>query len=575
MSDAAEQQMKKERDRFVAFAFASADVLIELDQHGHIVFTDGAVRTVTGQSAEKLENTSFPLLIDEQDRANITELIANFSHIPRVEQIPVLIARADGTPLPVLLSGFRADVSDAHIYLTLSLPRLQGQESSEIFRRDLSSGLLKKESFIADASKRIREADRQGKHLSLSLFDFSSLKPMLDNLLPEKASALLTEISDYLRKHSLDGDTAGVVEENTFSVLRDDSISEESLASGLADITRKIDPAGKGIAPVIASLQADTGNLTEQDAANALLYTINKFAREHGEAFNISALSESYQEMLEETVEKIKHFRDTVDNDRFQIAFQPIVDIKTSIIHHFECLVRFDDAQVFSNPFHFISFGEQSGVIGEFDLAMLQKILDVLKETAKKGNHPRVAVNISGRSLSSSLVMDAYNKILENYERIRKQVIVEITESFKIENIEIANEFIQQLREKGNSCCLDDFGTGESSFDYLRSLQVDYIKIDGSYVRESVKTVRGRQMLRAMAGLCSSLNVTTIGEMVEDEKAARLLWECGIKFGQGYLFGKPTVDVETLMNCSKPTPFFGGFLNARRITDAQRNLWKQ
>lgn len=72
-------------------------------------------------------------------------------------------------------------------------------------------------------------------------------------------------------------------------------------------------------------------------------------------------------------------------------------------------------------------------------------------------------------------------------------------------------------------------------------------------------------MLKAMAGLCRDLNVTTIGEMVEDEQAAALLWECGVKFGQGYLFGKPEIDVETLINCKKPTPFYGGMMRARKI----------
>ena len=70
-----------------------------------------------------------------------------------------------------------------------------------------------------------------------------------------------------------------------------------------------------------------------------------------------------------------------------------------------------------------------------------------------------------------------------------------------------------------------------------------------------------------------TLDITTIGEMVEDEKAAALLWECGIKFGQGYLFGKPTVDAETLINCAKPTPFYNGMMRAKRIPKGKRQWW--
>ena len=124
---------------------------------------------------------------------------------------------------------------------------------------------------------------------------------------------------------------------------------------------------------------------------------------------------------------------------------------------------------------------------------------------------------------------------------------------------------------------MDDFGTGESSFDYLRNLQVDFIKIDGSYVRESMKTVRGRQMLRAMAGLCANLGVQTIGEMVEDEKEAGLLYDCGIKFGQGYLFGKPTVEDETLIHHGKRSPIYKSVIRARSFKprDPSKEWWER
>ena len=184
---------------------------------------------------------------------------------------------------------------------------------------------------------------------------------------------------------------------------------------------------------------------------------------------------------------------------------------------------------------------------------------------------PLVAVNLSGKSLSSSLFIDALEKILDQAGRRRPQIIIEITESSKIENIQIANAFIQRLRKAGNRVCLDDFGAGESSFDYLRNLHVDFVKIDGSYVKESLLTVRGREMLKAMSSLCKDLGMVTIGEFVEDEKAAKLLWECGVKFGQGYFLGKPDMDAEVLANCSKPTPFYGGVMHVRDFSDKNKN----
>jgi EAL domain-containing protein (putative c-di-GMP-specific phosphodiesterase class I) len=399
---------------------------------------------------------------------------------------------------------------------------------------------------------------------------------LLDTLEPQAAASLMSEISAYLRSKSLGGDTAGMVEEGAFSFVHDGSLSTEEIVHDLMEITRRLDPKGRGVAANATSVATDAARLTVQDSAQALLYTLNKFALERGERFDLHSLSDSYGQMLQDTVERIGLFKDTVEFGKFEIAFQPIVDIKNGIIHHYECLVRLQDGGKFANPFHFISFGEQANLIGEFDLAMTGKTLGVLENAAKKGNHPLVAVNLSGRSLSSNLFMDTLKEVLRKRPDLSRQIIVEITESSKINDFSLVSEFIQEMKtEFGSLFCLDDFGTGESSFDYLRNLQVDFIKIDGSYVRESIKTLRGRQMLRAMAGLSNSLGIQTIGDMVEDEKSAGLLYDCGVRFGQGYLYGKPVVDAESLALCGKPTPYFRGTVRARNFRkDDNRREWQ-
>lgn len=565
--------LKEERDRFVAFAFASADMIVELDPVGDIVFIDGATRGLLGKAPVDFKGEHFSIYIHDRDQDRFRVIFESLDKLPRLDHVDLTLRNPkDGTAIPVHLSGFRLGIRKNHTYFSINVPKSDG-EFVEIFRRDSESGLLNKDSFIETANEKIREAQADGKEVALTLLDFSQLKDLLDTLPPEIAEELLTQISQYLRSKSVDGDTAGVIDDGSFSVVHDSSVTREQIMQEVTAITKKMDPKGVGVTPEVSSVEAKFERLTQQDSANALLYTLNKFATQRGEGFSIQSLTEGYEEMLHDTVEKISQFKDAVAFESFDIAFQPIVDIKSGVVHHYECLVRLKEGVGFDNPFHFITFGEQAGLINEFDLAMLQKTMLTLEDAAKQGNHPLVAVNVSGRSLGSSLFMDSFERILDNYPKLRKQVIVEITESSKIADINSANAFVQRLREKGNLFCLDDFGTGESSFDYLRSLHVDYIKIDGSYVRESVKTIRGRQLLRAMSGLCQSLNVVTIGEMVEDERIARLLWDCGIKFGQGYFFGKPSIDKETLANCSKPTPYYKGFIRARKIKDFEKQYW--
>ena len=101
---------------------------------------------------------------------------------------------------------------------------------------------------------------------------------------------------------------------------------------------------------------------------------------------------------------------------------------------------------------------------------------------------------------------------------------------------------IQEIRSRGFQFCLDDFGAGAASFDYLNALDIDVVKFDGPVVRRACASDKGRDMLSSMAKMCSGNGVHTVAEMVEDEEAANKLFYCGIDYGQGWHFGKPNTD---------------------------------
>lgn len=558
------EALRSERDRFVAFSFASADILIELDDDGVILFMDGAVSGLLGKKAEAFAGSRFLDLVHPDDSAAANSMLQEALKQDRLEHQKLHLRSKFGDPIPFAVNGYKLKALKNHYYLTLTFLK-SAIAPEELEKRDEETGLYKKENFAQEATRKLREAKEQGKEVKVTLVDLPELKALLDQLSKDSASSLIYEINTYLRQHSLGGDAAGIVQEGAYSLILDNQKESGEMMQQLFEMTRRADPQGVGIRPQSQTLEADAPALSEQDSANALLYTINQFAERQGGEFNIRSLSDGYQTMLQETVRKITEFKNTVEGNKFQLAFQPIVDLKSGVTHHYEALVRFEGKTSFDNPFNFISFGEQAGIIGEFDLAMCQRAIDVLVAARTEKSRPKVAVNLSGKSLSSGLYLDALRKITQQAPGINKQLIFEVTESAKITDFEAANTFLQELRGQGFLCCLDDFGVGESSFNYLRSLQVDFVKIDGSYVRESIATKRGQHLLKAMAGMCKELGIVTIGEMVEDEKVAALLWESGVRFGQGYLFGKPTVDAETIVHCNEVNPYYHGIMRAKRF----------
>ncbi|MFO1242398.1 MAG: EAL domain-containing protein [Rickettsiales bacterium] len=550
--------LKADRDRYLGFAFASADILMEVDPQGIITFADGALRGLLALKSDYLIGKPFTSLVEEKDRERAGNMLKGLnSKVKRIENVDLKLT-GKGLPMAFTASAFSLETT---IYVSLSLKEKENI-AGQLDRRDMVTGLLNKDGFVEEANQKILTAKQD---VEMTFIDFMTLKSMLDRMTPDQATKMMDDISDYLKSKSLGGDTAGLIKEGTFSVVHETKITKDQISTDLMQIAKNIAPTEE-VQMRIASVAAKAGSkLTKQDSARAILYTINNFAKSKGGDFSINSLTEGYQEMLSQTVEQISQFKETVSDEKFDIAFQPIVDIQNGIIHHYECLVRLKEGAGFQNPFQFITFGEETGYISEFDLLMTSKTLGLLMEARLNDNNPVVSINISGKSLSSSLFMDTFREVLSKHDKVKKQLILEVTESSKIQDMKVANDFIQEMRKAGNLCCLDDFGVAESSFDYLRSLQVDFVKIDGSYIRESMKTDQGRKMLKAMGTLLSSLKIVGIGEMVETEEEAKFLFECGVRFGQGYLFGKPSLDQTELKNCGKASPYQLNVIRARNF----------
>jgi len=179
-------------------------------------------------------------------------------------------------------------------------------------------------------------------------------------------------------------------------------------------------------------------------------------------------------------------------------------------------------------------------MIEDFDLMICQRVIDLLVERAKSGQNAKVAINLSARSLESSLFVTVLRKLLSPHRRIRADILLDLTESARVTRFEEMGKALGLLQRDGHTICLDDFGAGETNFAYLRAFHVDQVKFNGSHVRAVTSSRRGQSFIRAMAALSRDLGITTVAEMIEDADQARMVASLGAALGQGYLFGRPT-----------------------------------
>ena len=519
MSEDIETQFQGERG--VGFSIAAADLLLELDRDHRITFASGAARYIAGREAEELVGMSFAEMVSPEDKERVEDLLARSGASVRPPPAAIRIA-ATGS---IVVCGIcRLPGLDDRVYLALSRTRLPGQTPMAVAGRDPQTGILSCEKFIAAARDLVFGARELGVDATLTLVRVPEIQSV-DGAASEADP--LSGAIDRLRALSL-GDAVGGVADDLYALVHDGSVGVDEVTQAFSD-TR-----ATGLEARQISLRPD--GLSPQDVANVLSYAIAKFSEAGPGDFAIVSLSGGMKMLVRETVNRLSVLRQTVINQAFRIVFQPIVSLSDDQVHHFEVLSRFPGGDA---PHRTVAFAESIGLIEDLDLAVCRKAVDIVRETIDAGDPIALAINISARSLRSSILVGALDELLAALGSNRSSIMLEITETDHIEDLQLAESVIQRFRTAGNPVCLDDFGAGASSFKYLQALTVDYAKIDGAYVREVLTNERDAAILRAMVSLCRELQVRTVAEMVETRDQAEALREIGIDFGQGWLFGKP------------------------------------
>jgi len=514
--------------RFVSFAFASADVLVEADIKGVITFSMGACRALFGMDDVTLLHRPFLDLFDPNDRGIVHETLQRLWPGARSGPLIVkLVCKGKREACrSVVLHAFRLPDSGAGFSCTISQTTLAQMLSAGNANRDTQSGLLDGEAFSEVAAEALRAARKMGDALAMTLLDI----PQLHSQPP--GTPLIRRIGDLLRSASLDGIMAGRLAETRFGVIH--KAGEDGLDSFFDEIRKEGEKSGAALTVNHREIGIAGSGMGEDDALKAIRFAVNHFARlKKGEQLPDS-LDGLFERMVDDTIQRMSSFIETVRNNDFALTYQPVVDIATGKLHHFEVLSRFEDG---NSPIETIQFAEQIEMIERFDLAVCSRVIDVLNATLPQ--NPGLAINLSGSSVSSPAFMRVLTDLLHKNQHLAGRLSFEITESAELTDLKKADKALQSLRKAGFHLYLDDFGAGSASFQYLQALRVDGLKIDGAYIRRLGDSVRDHSILVGMVRICKSLALESVAEQVEDRDTAVALYEMGVRFGQGWFYSKP------------------------------------
>jgi EAL domain-containing protein (putative c-di-GMP-specific phosphodiesterase class I) len=523
------RQLREERDRFVAFAFAAADLLVQIDSDRCVRFASGASQALLGVAATSLPGRDISDFIDPRDGPYFLRLLSTLLVQGRIEAVAVLLRRADGQRLRVMLGGccFLERTADYYLSFTHLTPVFSADDED----RDPETRLLLPAAFTEAAAQMARSCPEFGGN-QMVMLHVGGLAALEDGLSGPARSQLRSEMAGLLRSASAGGDAAAQLDRETFSVVQTKGVDATELSFGLEAVARATEPDAQ-LSVSVATVLLDAGTMGDQDAGRALAYCIKHFAETKGAGFAMSSLADGFSDMVNRTMARVTSVRSTISEAKFALVYQPIVDLTGGALHHFEVLTRFAPGQ---SPYEVIAFSEEVGLAEELDLAVCEKAL----RAARRTRNPHIlALNLSGRSIQSASFISRLMALVTELAPDQRKIMFEITESAAIKNLEDAEAVIRLLRRRGHPLCLDDFGAGFSAFTYLRQFEVDFVKLDGNFLNAAFTRPRDAALVKSLTRLCRDLRCATIGEMIETVAESRAAAALGVEFGQGYYFGKP------------------------------------
>ena len=515
--------MAEDAARYLGFAFAGADLLFELDGDGVVTFAVGAARQVAGVELDALAGVTLRDIVADEDQSTVDAFLGSLESGDRRGPIRIALKPKSGRKLKRYgaLCACRLPQLSPRISCSLTL-RVMGSIAAEATG---PHGLHSAESFTAVAENALKQAAQSGLELNMELVELAGLRNAAGALGKGEAAEAMQKVAAALRAESIDGASAAELQPERYAVLRSKAEPSRRLTERLERLVS--DMGLDDVKPTLDSMAFDPGGAPDE-GLRTLRMALDRFIADGPQDSSLSGV-------VERTAAEVERFKSTVAARDFSLVYQPVVDLRTHEVDHYETFVRLGQE---ASPAQTIQMAEEMDLIQDLDLAVVQAVVQQLLKPAN--TRLRLAANISARSLMRPAFAERLLTILRYAQPARGRLIFEITESAALSDLQRADALVKGLRRGGAAICLDGFGSGASSFDYLRAVSVDSVKIDGRYIRD-LSNLAGRNgvLVRHLAGLCRELKIISIAQMVENKETVQTLRQIGVDCGQGYLFGRP------------------------------------
>jgi diguanylate cyclase (GGDEF)-like protein/PAS domain S-box-containing protein len=560
---AAEAELYSAKERAQVTLQSIGDAVITTDTNGLVEYLNPSAEALVGcamAEARALPLNSLIDILDEKTRRRMSDPVETVLRQGKTldSATEIVLIRRDGKEAAVAESA--APIRDRSgraigvvlVFRDVSRERQYAAKLSYQASHDALTGLINRREFENRLRKALDSAAEMGREHAVLYLDLDQFKVVNDTCGHAAGDELMRQISAILQRRLREGDVLARLGGDEFGVLLENCAPEnavriaEQLRKTVADFPFVWQPRSFSVSVSIGLVSVASVALTLADvlkAADAACYLAKEKGRDRVHIYqrDDAELSMRHGEM--EWVGRIRH---ALEEERLCLYAQEILPIRpaTQSGRHLELLIRMiDERGELVPPMAFIPAAERYNLMPTIDRWVIRTAFSTLAQLRDVGNGESIdmcSINISGASLVDEGSLMEF--VIEQFGRFgipHKIVCFEITETAAIANLTKAERFIQELRALGCRFSLDDFGSGMSSFAYLKRLQVDFLKIDGAFVKDMAKDPIDSAMVEAINHIGHVMGKLTIAEFVENEEILIQLRRIGVDYAQGYGIAKP------------------------------------
>lgn len=516
-------------------ALDESSIVIKADLQGNISYANDYLYNISGLNPEEVIGKSFMILQHADNPRNIHKIIWETVNSKKVWKGTLKNKGklddfwVDSTILPILDEN-KNIVEFISVAYDITRIIKQQEQLDKIAKTDMLTGLGNRYKLIHDINFSLNPA--------LAIINIDNFSQINDFYGYELGDYIIKEVGLELSSLNININTKTYHIQGDEYVLFNPDIDKDEFEQNINDLLNRLADISVKTNDEYLSFNFTIGISFE--IQNKILPTADmalKVAKRNNEDIIVYTEEISLNKEYQNNIFWTKKIKEGIQNDNFIPVYQPIINNKTNKIEKYESLVRLKDIDKLISPFFFLEISKKTKHYSGITKTMIAKTFERFKD-----NDLEFSINLT--------IEDILNKDIEEYifnklktYNLGSKVVFEIVESESIENFEEVSNFITKIKSFGCKIAIDDFGTGYSNFVYLMKLSADYIKIDGSLIKEIDTNVQAQIVVSTIVDFAKKMGIKTIAEFVENEKILKKVIELDIDYSQGYFFSEPKVDI--------------------------------